>query len=100
MAITQLVAPANNNGFGGPTLMVQASGSSSYTTGGDVVTLTIPYVSKPRIVGVWVTGGYSASYNPSTGKVQTFVSGGTEVTSATNLSAQTYTFLVAAPIAA
>jgi len=47
-----------------------------------------------------MTGGYNASLNPSTGKVQTFVSGGTEVASTTNLSAQTYTFLVAAPVAA
>jgi len=100
MPITQLVAPANNNPFGGPTAMVQASGSSSYTSGGDLVTLTIPYLPSPRIIAVGVTGGYNASYNPSTGKVQTFVSGGTEVTAATNLSAQTYTFLVAAPIAA
>jgi len=100
MAITQSAIPSNNNPVGGPTAMVTATGSSSYTTGGDVVTLVIPYLPNPRIIGVLVTGGYNASYNPTTGKVQTFVSGGTEVTSATNLSAQTYTFLVAAPIAA
>src|SRR5690349_20138969 len=100
MAITQLAVPANNNPLGGPSAMVQASGSSSYTTGGDVVALTIPYLPTYRIVGVFVTGGYNASLNPSTGKVQTFVPGGTEVASTTNLSPQTYTFLVAAPVAA
>jgi len=100
MAITQSVLPSNNNPVGGPSAMVTATGSSSYVTGGDTVSLVIPYLPTYRIGGIFCTNGYSAFYNASTVKVQTYVSGGTEVTAATNLSAVVYTFLVAAPIAA
>lgn len=97
LAGTRPPQPLLIEGQGFKVSVVTVTGSSSYATGGDTCDLQAAGGTigrgQPLAVFVQGGGGYDAQWL-TTKKLQVFVSGGTEVSSTTNLSTITFSLLV------